>query len=160
MVVKLLIVGGVIGIRPVANAIMSSLTRLDVGVMVLIFASLHWFAFSWGPVVWLCLFRDVPYRHRGKATGLTTMTNWASRRSWAVCSRFSSASLPAALAFFAVLYTLGTIVVYFFQVETAKKTSPEIDEAYQEPQAPAQAQGLVEDVKQEKATTHSVQYLL
>jgi hypothetical protein len=42
----------------------------------------------------------------------------------------SSASLSGCFAFFAVMITIGTVVVYLFQVETAKKIIPEIDEAY------------------------------
>jgi hypothetical protein len=117
-----------------------------VGVMVLIFASLHWFAFSWGPVVWLCL-RDVPLPPPWKATGLTTMTNRFT--TIGVCSRLPLRLLfPAALAFFAVFATLGTIVVYFSRWRRPRKRVLRSTEA--SPQAPAQAQGL-EDVKQAKA---------
>jgi SP family sugar:H+ symporter-like MFS transporter len=133
--VKLLIVGGMImAFALVANAIMSSLDQTKtVGVMVLTFASLFiiGFAFSWGPVVWLVCSEMFPYRHRGKATGLTTMTNWGfTTIMGGVFPIASSASLAGCFAFFAVFITIGTTVVYFFQVETANKTMKEIDEAY------------------------------
>jgi SP family sugar:H+ symporter-like MFS transporter len=118
----------------VLNAIMSSLDQTKtVGWMVLAFASLFiiGFAFSWGPVIWLVCSEMFPYRHRGKATGLTTMTNWAfTTVMGGVFPIASSASLSGCFAFFAVAITIGTAVVYFFQVETAKKTILEIDEAY------------------------------
>jgi SP family sugar:H+ symporter-like MFS transporter len=133
--VKLLIVGGLImAFALVLNAIMSSLDQTkSVGIAVLLFASLFiiGFAFSWGPVVWLVCSEMFPYRHRGKATGLTTMTNWGfTTIMGGVFPIASSASLSGCFAFFAVMITIGTTVVYFFQVETAKKTMPEIDEAY------------------------------
>jgi SP family sugar:H+ symporter-like MFS transporter len=133
--VKLLIVGGIIMFFGLLlNAIMSSLDQTKtVGIMVLIFASIFiiGFAFSWGPVIWLVCSEMFPYRHRGKATGLTTMTNWGfTAIVGGVFPIASSASLSGCFAFFAVMITIGTTVVYFFQVETAKKMSPEIDEAY------------------------------
>jgi SP family sugar:H+ symporter-like MFS transporter len=133
--VKLLLVGGVImAFALVANAIMSSIDQSKtVGIMVLTFASLFiiGFAFSWGPVVWLVCSEMFPYRHRGKATGLTTMTNWGfTTIMGGVFPIASSASLSGCFGFFAVMITIGTTVVYFFQPETAKKTSLEIDESY------------------------------
>ena len=134
--VKLLTIGGVImTLSLVACAIMSSLDQTkNVGVMVILFAStfIIGFAFSWGPVVWLVCSEMFPYRQRSKATGLTTMTNWGfTTIMGGVFPIASSASLSGCFAFFAVMITIGTVVVYLFQVETAKKTMPEIDEAYQ-----------------------------
>jgi SP family sugar:H+ symporter-like MFS transporter len=134
--VKLLVVGGVImAFALVLNAIMSSLDQTKtVGIAVLIFASIFiiGFAFSWGPVVWLVCSEMFPYRHRGKATGLTTMTNWGfTTIMGGVFPIASSASLSGCFAFFAIMIICGLFVVYFFQVETAKKTSAQIDEAYE-----------------------------
>ena len=42
-----------------------------------IFAFLFAFSFGWGPVVWVYCAEMFPLAHRAKATGLTTMTNWA-----------------------------------------------------------------------------------
>lgn len=68
---------------------------------------------------------------RGKATGLTTMMNWgATTIVGALFPMASTASLPACFFFFAAAITVGTLVVYFFQPETAYKTSKQIDEAY------------------------------
>ena len=42
-----------------------------------IFAFLFSFSFGWGPVVWVYCAEMCPLKYRAKATGLTTMTNWA-----------------------------------------------------------------------------------
>lgn len=133
--VKLLLSGGaVMLVTLVVNGIMSSLDQTKtVGWLVLVFAALYivGFAFSWGPVVWSVCAEMFPYRTRGKSTGLTTMTNWmATTVVGAIFPMASTASLPACFFFFAVAITVGTLIVYFFQVETAGKTSKQIDEAY------------------------------
>eukprot|EP00977_Amphora_coffeiformis_P019044 scaffold6886_cov164-Amphora_coffeaeformis.AAC.2 len=133
--VKLLVYGGIImAIMLVANGIMSTMDQtLTVGWFVLVFAALYiiGFAFSWGPVVWSVCAEIFPYRTRGKSTGLTTMMNWmATTIVGAIFPRASTASLSGCFFFFAASITIGTTIVYFFQPETAYKTSKQIDEAY------------------------------
>lgn len=133
--VKLLVSGGVMMLMAlIMNAIFSSLGQtLTIGWCVLVFASLFiiGFAFSWGPVVWVVCSEMFPYRTRGKSTGLTTMTNWMfTTIVGAVFPAASSASLSGCFGFFAGMIGVGTLVVYFFQVETANRTTLEIDEAY------------------------------
>ena len=68
---------------------------------------------------------------RGKATGLTTMMNWmATTIVGALFPKASTASLPACFFFFAAAISVGTVIVYFFQPETAYKTSKQIDDSY------------------------------
>jgi sugar porter (SP) family MFS transporter len=133
--VKLLVTGGIImAISLVMCAILSSLDQTkEVGWGVLAFAAFFiiGFAFSWGPVVWIVCSEMFPYRTRGKSTGLTTMTNWfCTTVVGALFPVASSASLSGSFAFFAVAITIGVTVVYFFQVETANRTTLEIDAAY------------------------------
>jgi hypothetical protein len=116
----------------VANAIMSSLDQTKtVGVMVLIFAaSLHWFAFSWDLLFGL----SVPgmfHRHRGRATGLTTMTNFrASRLMGGVFPIASSASLSGCFGFFCRLYYTRHYCGVLFQVGRPRKRVLRSTEAY------------------------------
>jgi MFS transporter, SP family, sugar:H+ symporter len=105
----------------------------DIGYAVMVFAAIFivGFAYSWGPVVWTFCAEAYPIRSRGKATGLTTMSNW----TWttiigAVFPAASSASLAGCFAFFAVVIFSGTTMVYLFMAETAQKTIIEIDETY------------------------------
>ena len=133
--VKLLLTGGVLMlVTLVLNGIMSSLDQTKtVGWLVLIFAALYivGFAVSWGPVVWSLCAEIFPYRTRGKSTGLTTMMNWmATTIVGAIFPMASTASLTGCFFFFAVAITIGMLIVYFFQIETAGKTSKQIDEAY------------------------------
>jgi len=89
------------------------------------------FAASWGPVVWTVCAEVYPLRERGKATGLTTMTNWFwTTIVGALFPLASSASLTGCFAFFAGTICLGSLMVYFLMAETARKTILEIDEAY------------------------------
>ena len=118
----------------VIMGILSLLSQTQtVGYFVLAFAGLYIiaFAYSWGPVVWSVCAEIFPYRTREKSTGLTTMTNWlATTVVGAIFPIASSASLSACFFFFAGAITIGTTIVYFFQVETASKTMSQIDEAY------------------------------
>jgi hypothetical protein len=72
-----------------------------------------------------------PYRTRGKSTGLTTMTNWMfTCIVGGVFPAASRASLSGCFGFFAAMISVGIVVVYFFQVETADRTIIQIDKAY------------------------------
>lgn len=134
--VKLLVSGGVIMcISLIANTILASMDQtITVGWCVLAFAAIFiiGFAYSWGPVIWVVCSEMFPFHARGKATGLTTMTNWlCTTLVGALFPMASEASLSACFGFFAVMIIIGINVVYFFQVETANKTSLQIDESYE-----------------------------
>jgi len=134
--VKLLVYGGILMMFSlIANAILSSMDQtLVVGACVITFAAMFiiGFAFSWGPVVWTVCSEMFPYRTRGKATGLTTMTNWFfTTVVGAVFPIASTASLSGCFGFFAVVITVGFTTVYFFQVETANRTTLQIDQMYE-----------------------------
>jgi sugar porter (SP) family MFS transporter len=133
--VKLLVTGGVIMFFSlIINAILSSLGQtLTIGYCVLTFASLFiiGFAFSWGPVVWVVCSEIFPVRHREKATGLTTMTNWIfTTLVGGVFPFASSASLTGCFGFFAGAIAVGITVVYFFLPETANLSILQIDSAF------------------------------
>ena len=131
----LLVIGGIIMMCAlIANSILSAATQSDtVGYLVVLFAAIFivGFAASWGPVVWTVCAEFYPLRERGKATGLTTMTNWFwTTIIGAVFPLASTASLTGCFAFFAGTICLGSLMVYFLMAETARKTILEIDEAY------------------------------
>jgi len=133
--VKLLVSGGLLmTVTLVVAAILSSLDQTEkVGWFVLVTASIYiiGFAYSWGPVVWTVCAELFPLRSRGKATGITTMSNWAMTSVvGALFPIASTASLAGCFAFFACIIFAGTVVVYFFQAETAGKTVLETDEAF------------------------------
>ena len=118
----------------VASAIFSSMEQtIGVGWGVLVFSALYiiGFAFSWGPLCWIACSEMFPYRTRGKANGITTMSHWLfTTIIGAIFPVASTASLSGCFGFFAVSIFIGTVVVYLFQVETAGKTSHEIDQAF------------------------------
>jgi sugar porter (SP) family MFS transporter len=133
--VRLLVTGGIIMMFAlIANAILSSLSQSEtVGWIVIVFAGIFiiGFAYSWGPVVWVVCAEFFPLRSRGKANGLTTMSNWIMTTVVGACfPAAQEASLAGCFAFFSVIIFLGTNMVYFYQAETANKTILEIDEAY------------------------------
>lgn len=133
--VKLLVTGGMIMFMSlIANTILASMEQtITVGYFVLLFAAIFiiGFAYSWGPVVWVVCSEMFPFHTRGKATGITTMTNWlCTTIVGALFPAASTASLSACFAFFAIIISVGVVIVYFFQIETANKTSIEINEAY------------------------------
>merc|ERR1711902_393403 len=115
-------------------AILSSLSgSKSIGYAVVIFSAFFiiGFAYSWGPVVWVVCSEMFPVRARGKATGLTTSTNWiATTIVGAVFPTAQAASLSGCFIFFAVMITMGVIVVHLFLIETANRTILEIDEKY------------------------------
>mmetsp|Transcript_5737 Transcript_5737/g.16156 ORF Transcript_5737/g.16156 Transcript_5737/m.16156 type:complete len:564 (-) Transcript_5737:130-1821(-) len=135
--VKLLVSGGVIMlISLVANSVLAAQDQSqEIGYGVITFCCLFiiGFAYSWGPVVWVVCSELFSLRERGKATGLTTMTNWLMTTIvGAVFPVASSASLAGCFAFFAGVIFVGIWVVWFFEAETSNKTISEVDEAYAE----------------------------
>ncbi|CAB9530155.1 Facilitated trehalose transporter Tret1 [Seminavis robusta] len=133
---KLLTLGGMLMFPClVACGILSVVEQTQgVGYAVLVFAAIYiiGFAFSWGPVLWIVIPEMFPYRTRGKAVGICVMSNWIfTTLVGAVFPVASTASLGACFFFFAGAIFVAVGVVYFFQVETAEKTSEEIDQAYE-----------------------------
>lgn len=133
--VKLMLSGGLIMCTSlIANSILSSFEgSRTIGYIVVIFSSLYiiGFAYSWGPVVWVVCSEMFPLRARGKATGLTTMTNWLfTTIVGAVFPIASSRSLPGCFGFFACVIFAGSWMVYFFEAETANRSILEIDEEF------------------------------
>lgn len=137
--VKLLTSGAVIMMCSlIANAVLAGVTQTQtVGYVVVVFSAIFivGFAYSWGPVVWTVCSEMYPLRARGKATGITTMTNWIwTTIVGAVFPLASHGSLSGCFAFFACIIFFGFWIVYLFQAETANKTILEIDEAYEKHQ--------------------------
>jgi MFS family permease len=133
--IKLLLSGGLLMLFALIGcSICATLEQTKtVGWMVLISCSFFiiGFAYSWGPVIWVICSEIFPLRARGKATGLTTTSNWMSAT---VVGAFfplaSTISLPACFAFFAFFVALGTAEIYLFAPETANRTILEIDESF------------------------------
>ena len=133
--VKLLVSGGIIMcLSLIANAVLAGIPQSPaVGYAVVLFSAIFvvGFAYSWGPVVWTVCSEFFPLRARGKATGLTTMSNWIwTTIIGAVFPMASTASLSGCFGFFSGVIFLGIWMVYLLMAETAKKTILEIDEAY------------------------------
>ena len=132
---KLLTLGGMIMLPTlILNGIFSLLPQTQgLGYAVLVSSSLYiiGFAFSWGPICWILIPEMFPFHTRAKAVSLCVMSNWLfTTIIGALFPVASSASLSACFFFFAVAITGGVATTYFYQVETAKKTAEEIDEAY------------------------------
>merc|ERR1712157_140457 len=119
----------------VPTAILASVEETTgVGIGVVIFCSLFviGFAYSWGPIVWVVCAEMFPLRERGKATSLTTFSNWFwTTVVGAVFPLASTASLEGCFGFFAVVVFVASFFVYFFLPETANRTATEIDEEYE-----------------------------
>lgn len=133
---KLLMAGGCIMLPClILNGIFATLDQtIQVGYAVVVCSGFYiiGFAFSWGPILWILISEMYPYRTRGKAAGLSAMSNWIfTTIVGALFPVASTASLSSCFFFFAFFITIGMGVVYFYQVETAKLTSDEIDEAYE-----------------------------
>jgi sugar porter (SP) family MFS transporter len=135
---KLLSVGGLLLMFPclLACGILSVIEQTQaVGWLVLVFAALYivGFAFSWGPILWIMVPEMFPYHTRAKAASLCIMSNWlCTTIVGALFPVASTASLAACFFFFAAAIFIGVGITYFFQVETARKTSDEIDQAYED----------------------------
>jgi sugar porter (SP) family MFS transporter len=133
---KLLFSGGILMcFALVLNAIFASLEETKViGFLVVIFCGLYviGFAFSWGPVVWVYCAEMFPLRSRGKATGLTTFSNWAwTTIVGAVFPHAATASLSGSFGFFAGIVFVSIFLVYFYLPETANRTILQIDQEFQ-----------------------------
>ena len=69
------------------------------------------FAYSWGPVVWVVCAEMFPMAERGKATSLTTFSNWFwATIVGAVFPIASSASLAGCFGFFAGVVFIAILV--------------------------------------------------
>jgi len=133
--VKLMVTGGfIMCLALLANAILSAQERNDTtGALVILFCAIYivGFAYSWGPVVWVVCSEMFPVRARGKATGVTTMTNWMMTTIiGALFPRAATASLSGCFGFFAVTIFFGSWMVYFFEPETKNRTILEIDQEF------------------------------
>lgn len=118
-----------------ANSIYQSISDQSNTINSLFFASLAVFSFayhcSWGPLAWDIAAEMFPLRERGKAVGLTTMSNFLFNT--VVASSFSytiDASPAGSFGFFCACIFTNLTIAYFFLPETAHKTSAEIDEAF------------------------------
>jgi MFS family permease len=141
--VKLLFSGAIVMcIALVPNAILASMKQTNtVGVFVVLFCAVYvvGFAYSWGPVVWVVCAEMYPIRHRGKATGLSTFTNWFwTTVVGAIFPSASEASLTGCFGFFAGIVFVAIFFVYLYLPETANRNILEIDEEFKnhKPQHP------------------------
>jgi SP family sugar:H+ symporter-like MFS transporter len=135
--VLLLVCGGlVMTISLVVNAILSSPQLQEseaVGYLVVVFSAVYivGFAASWGPLCWVVCAEYFPLRARGKATSITSTTNWLfTTLVGAIFPLASTASLSGCFGFFSAIIFAGSLMVYLFMAETSQRTILEIDEAY------------------------------
>lgn len=121
----------------VPNAILAGFEggadNTSIGIGVVVFCAIYviGFAYSWGPVVWVVCAEMFPLKTRGKATSLTTFTNWFwTTVVGAIFPIASSASLAGCFGFFAGVVLFASVFVYFKLPETANRTATEIDDEY------------------------------
>ncbi|KAL7545449.1 hypothetical protein ACHAWF_008804 [Thalassiosira exigua] len=126
-----------------ATAVLSSLNHggssMGLGIGITVFCALYivGFAYSWGPVVWVVCAEMFPLRERGKATSLTTFSNWFwTTVVGAIFPMAKTASLAGCFGFFAGVTFLASIFVYFYLPETSDRTAPEIDEEFNTHKSP------------------------
>ncbi|MFF0814000.1 sugar porter family MFS transporter [Rhodococcus sp. NPDC003318] len=81
------------------------------------------FAFSWGPVVWVLISEMFPNRVRGAAVGVATAANWVA--NFLVSATFPALAdwnLSATYGGYAVMAALSFFVVWKFVTETRGRT--------------------------------------
>jgi SP family sugar:H+ symporter-like MFS transporter len=89
------------------------------------------FASTWGPVVWAYQSEIFPLRVRGKATGLSTMSNWLNNAIIAFVAPIITENLNEQfyLVFASTAFAMG-VFAYFFVPETMGKSLEEMDEIF------------------------------
>ncbi|KAG7373796.1 sugar transporter [Nitzschia inconspicua] len=133
--VKLLFSGAIVMcLALIPNAILAGVEQTDaVGYLVVTFCALYviGFAYSWGPIVWVVCAETFPLRERGKATGITTFTDWFwTTIVGAIFPHAAAASLSGCFGFFAGVVFVAIFAVYLYLPETANRTIAEIDDEY------------------------------
>lgn len=132
---KLLFTGGIFMCSSLMlTAIFASLEETrTIGFLIVVFCGCYviGFAYSWGPVVWVYCAEMYPLRSRGKATGLTTFSNWAwTTIVGAVFPYAATASLTGCFGFFAGIVFVAIFLVYFYLPETANRSIIKVDEEF------------------------------
>jgi len=133
--VPLWTLGGVVMIgAQIANSVLQSMTpttAVNNGFM----AGLSIFTFAYhstmGPLAWDICSEMFPARERGKAVGLTTMSNFIGVVLVGTVFPFAMQASPAgSFAFFTVMLFLNICLVYFYLPETAERSALQIEESF------------------------------
>lgn len=104
-----------------------------VGALIVVFAAFYVinFAYSWGPVVWVCCSEIFPQQLRGKSMSLTTTANWGTNfiigRFTPVVYRDENLGLWGTFLVFSGFCFLMTIFVQLYVPETKGKSLEEVD---------------------------------
>eukprot|EP00121_Abeoforma_whisleri_P015279 Awhi_evm1s14082 len=139
---SLLISGGIgMFIFTLLVAIMSSpalnyKTDKTVGILIIMFCALYvvFFAYSWGPIIWVVCAEIYPQRLRGKCMSLTTATNFVFATIIAYCTplmlREENLDMWGTFLFFTCFIIVGTFWMYWIIPETAQVPSEEMDDLF------------------------------
>ncbi|ROT36381.1 galactose transporter [Sodiomyces alkalinus F11] len=108
-------------------------TDPNVGYAMIAFACLFIFGFAttWGPLVWAIVGEMYPSRYRARCMGLATASNWL----WNFLISFFTPFITGAINYrygyiFAACSGAGAVIVYFFVVESQRRSLEEVDTMY------------------------------
>lgn len=135
--VPLWMMGGfVMLLAQIANSVLQSLGQTQaVNVSFLVGLSVFTFAYhgTMGPLAWDVCSEMYPARERGKAVGLTTMSNFLGVvLVGAVFPYAMNTSPTGCFAFFSVMLFANMCLVYFLLPETAERSPTQIEEEFRE----------------------------
>lgn len=123
-------------VSQMASSVYQSISDPSAVINNLFFASLAIFSFAyhgtWGPLAWDICGEMFPLRERGKAVGLTTMSNFFFNTVVAVSFSYTIEASPSgSFGFFCACIFANLMVAYFFLPETAHKTAIEMEETFE-----------------------------
>ncbi|KAL2755439.1 hypothetical protein ACRALDRAFT_211327 [Sodiomyces alcalophilus JCM 7366] len=114
-------------------------TNPGVGYAMIAFACLFIFGFAttvclhpqWGPLVWAIVGEMYPSRYRARCMGLATASNWL----WNFLISFFTPFITGAINYrygyvFAACCGAGAVIVYFFVIESQRRSLEEVDTMY------------------------------
>jgi sugar porter (SP) family MFS transporter len=135
--VPLWMMGGLVMLlAQIANSVLQSLESTNsINIAFLVGLSVFTFAYhgTMGPLAWDICSEMFPARERGKAVGLTTMSNFMGVVVVGAVFPYAMATSPAGcFAFFSVMLFSNMCFVYFFLPETAELSPLQIEEEFKQ----------------------------
>jgi len=103
------------------------------GTVMIVFACLFIVAFAttWGPLVWACITEMFPYKYRAIGTAFATSANWFWNFLLAFFTPFITGDIQYAYGYvFAGCNLAAAVLVFFFLIESNKRTLEEVDQMY------------------------------
>jgi len=103
------------------------------GTVMIVFACLFIVAFAttWGPLVWACITEMFPYKYRAIGTAFATSANWFWNFMLAFFTPFITGDIQYCYGYvFAGCNLAAGLLVFFFLIESNKRTLEEVDQMY------------------------------